>query len=118
MEDLQEGRRFLLSAVMEAEIKSVLQKVPEKGVFPPVSWAMHYYGTGHEGRLYVQHSTEQGCAIRASIIPEGSSRELSNYVFFGSRQACLDWLKEARHVDVLMEIYDHLVEKADLGYRL
>lgn len=33
--------------------------------------------------------------------------------FFGSKQECLAWLKEESHVEELMEIYNHLVEKAD-----
>ena len=51
--------------------------------------------------------------IRASMIAKGTSREVSNYVFFGSKQECLDWLKDESHVDELIGIYDHLAEKAD-----
>ena len=51
MKNLQKNRRILVSAVMEREGISVAQKVPDKGVFAPVFWQMHYYGTGHTGRL-------------------------------------------------------------------
>ena len=51
--------------------------------------------------------------IRASMIVKGTSREISNYVFFGSKQECLDWLNDKSHVEELIEIYNHLVEKAD-----
>ena len=113
MEELLEDRRMLVSAVMEYEARTVAQKVPEKGMFPPVSWAMSYCGTEHEGRLYTQYSPEYGCVIRASMIANGTSREVSNYVFYGSAQECLDWLKDESHVDELIEIYNHLAEKAD-----
>ena len=113
MEELLEDRRMLVSGVMEFEAKTVARKVPEKGIFAPVSWAMSYCGTAHEGRLYTQYSPEHGCVIRASMIAEGTDREVSNYVFYGSRQECLDWLKDESHVDELIEIYNHLAEKAD-----
>ena len=113
MEELLEDRRMLVSGVMEFEAKTVAQKVPEKGMFAPVSWAMSYCGTAHEGRLYTQYSPEHGCVIRASMIEKGTSREVSNYVFFGSKQKCIDWLKDESHVEELIGIYNHLVERAD-----
>ena len=113
MEELLEDRRMLVSAVMEAEVKSVIRKVPEKGIFAPVSWAMRYCGTAHEGRLYTQYSPEHGCAIRASVIANGTSREISNFVFYGSKQECIAWLKDESHVDELIGIYNHLVESVD-----
>lgn len=89
MKDLQKNRRILVSAVMEQEVKSVTQKVPEKGVFAPVFWAMNYYGTEHKGRLYTQYSPEHGCAIRASILAKGTDREISNYVFLAASRNAL-----------------------------
>ena len=113
MEDLLEDRRMLVSGVMEYEAKTVAHKVPEKGIFSPVSWAMRYCGTAHEGRLYTQYSPEHGCVIRASMIAEGTDREVSNYVFYGSKQECIAWLEDGSHVDELMGIYNHLMERAD-----
>lgn len=113
MEELLEDRRMLVSAVMEYEARTVAQKVPEKGMFPPVSWAMSYCGTEHEGRLYTQYSPEHGCALRASMVVRGTDREFSNYVFFGSKQECIAWLEDGSHVDELIEIYNHLMERAD-----
>ena len=113
MEELLEDRRLLVSGVMEYEAKTVAQKVPEKGIFAPVCWAMCYCGTEHEGRLYTQYSAEHGCVIRASMIANGTSREVTNYVFYGSRQECLDWLRDEANVDELIGIYNHLAEKAD-----
>ena len=111
--DLLEGRRMLISALMEAEAKSVVQKVSEMGVFPPVFWAMKYYGTEYKGRLYTQYSQEHGCCIRASILADGKNREISNYVFFGTKTECTAWLENPEHVEVLIEIYDHLIRRAD-----
>ena len=111
--DNEKAKRVLIPAVMEAEIKSIMSKVPEKGIFGPVSWAMQYPGTEHKGRFTTQYSAEHGCVIRASMIVKGTSREISNYVFFGSKQECLDWLNDKSHVEELIEIYNHLVEKAD-----
>ena len=111
--DNEQARRILIPAVMEAEIKSIMRDVPNKGIFRSVSWAMRYPGTEHEGRLSAQHSPEHGCALRASMIVEGTTCEVSNYVYFGSKQECIDWLKDERNVDVLIGIYNHLVEKAD-----
>ena len=111
--DIERAKRVLISAVMEMEIKSITSKVPEKGIFNPVSWALQYPGTEHKGRLYTQYSAEHGCVIRASMIVKGTSQEVSNYVFFGSKQECIDWLKDESHVEELIEIYNHLVERAD-----
>ena len=114
MEELLEDRRMLVSAVMKAEAKSVAEKVSEKGIFSPVSWAMSYCGTAHEGRLYTQYSAEHGCVIRASMIGKGTDWEISNVVFYGSKDACLAWLNEEAHVDEMIEIYDHLADRVDL----
>ena len=111
--DNEKARKILIHAVMEAQVRSMLSKVPEKGIFRPVSWAMVYPGTDHKGRIYTQHSAEHGCAIRASMIVEGTSREVTDYVFFGTRQACIDWLRDESHEEVLIDIYNHLMEKAD-----
>ena len=108
-----EMRRFLLNAVMEREAELAVQRLPEKGIFQKFSLAMRYPGTEHEGRLYVEYSPEHGCVIRASMIVEGTCREISNYVFFGGRQDCIAWLRDKDHIEELMEVYDHLMERAD-----
>ncbi len=108
-----ECRRKLLSVAMNVEVNQMMEQIPDAGRFSPVYVKMNYYGTAHAGYLYVQYSAEHGCAIRASINPKGTDLEISNYVFFGSKQACAGWLKEEAHIDTLMEIYNHLAEKAD-----
>lgn len=111
--DLMEGRHILLSAIIEHEIKSVTERVPETGRFSPVFWQMAYYGTAHKGRLYTEYSEAHGCAVRASMIPNGTDAEISNYLFFGKKQACLDWLAESSRVEELIGIYDKLAKRAD-----
>ncbi|MBQ2854394.1 MAG: hypothetical protein IJE81_02855 [Oscillospiraceae bacterium] len=106
-------RRFLVSAVMEKEAELAEQRLPEKGMFAPFSLAMRYPGTEHKGRLYVQYSADHGCGIRASMIVDGTCREISNFVFFGDRQACIQWLRNRDNVEPLVEIYDHLMQQAD-----
>ena len=108
-----ECRRKLLSVAMDVEGKQVMEQVPDTGRFSPVYVEMNYYKTAHVGFLYVQYSAEHGCAIRASINPKGTDLEISNFVFSGNKQACLAWLKDEAHIDALMEIYNHLAEKAD-----
>lgn len=111
--NVSELRQTLLSAVMDAGVNQVLANVPDTGKFRPVVVKMHYYGTEHDGFLYVEHSAAHGCAIRASINPKGTDMEISNYVFFGSKQDCIDWLKDTAQIDTLMEVYNHLAKKAD-----
>jgi hypothetical protein len=72
---------------------------------------MKYPGTEHQGRFYAQYSPEHGCALRASMVVRSADREFSNYVFFGSKQECLDWLNDKSHIEELIEIYNHLMEK-------
>ena len=38
--DNERAKRVLIPAVMEVEVKSIMSKVPEKGIFGPVSCAM------------------------------------------------------------------------------
>ena len=102
-----------MEAVMNAMAGYICNKVPEKGTFKGPWLTMNYPGTEHQGRLYTQHSEKYGCALRASMVVKGTDREISDYVFFGSRQECLDWLQDESHVDELIGIYNHLLEKAD-----
>lgn len=110
--DMLERRRHLLDTAMGVETKLVLEHVPDSGRFSPVYVRMVEYAK-HDGFLYVEHSAAHGCAIRASVNPKGTDLEISNYVFFGSRQDCIDWLKDKAHLDELLKIYDHLIQKAD-----
>lgn len=112
MKDCLELRRALITAVMDGEAIAAERKVPEKGIFSPVFVSLSYYGTEHKGRLYVQYNSEYGCTIRASIVPNGTSLEISNYVFYGNKQECIAWLRDSSNVDKLIETYNHLSEKA------
>lgn len=112
MEKFLEAKRVLISAVMEGEANAAERKVPDKGIFSPVFVALSYCGTEHKGRLYIQYSKEYGCVMRASIIPNGTLQEISNYILYGSKQECLAWLRDTSNVDKLIEIYNHLAEKA------
>lgn len=111
--DILRGRRVLMEAVMNAMIGCIRNKVPETGIFKGPWLTMKYPGTEHQGRLYAQYSEEHGCALRASMVVKGTDCEISNYVFFGSKQECIAWLEDDSHIDELMGIYDHLMEKAD-----
>lgn len=111
--DFVEARQVLITGVMAGMVQLMEKKVPEKGIFRPAILALVYPGSVHEGRLYVQYSADHGCGIRASMIVEGTDRELSNYVFFGRRQECVGWLQDESHVEELIGIYNHLTQKAD-----
>ena len=111
--DVVRGRRVLMDAVMKAMAGHIRNKVPEAGVFKGPWLTMKYPGTDHQGRFYAQYSQEHGCALRASMVVKGTDREISNYVFFGSKQACIAWLEDSSHIDELMGIYNHLMESAD-----
>ena len=111
--DIIKAKKVLIHAVMEAEVKSIISCVPPAGPFRSVCWALEYPECPHEGRLYTQHSTEHGCAIRASMIVDGTDREVSDFLFSGSKSECIAWLEDAAHEELLIEIYDHLAEKAD-----
>lgn len=113
VEEHREPRTMLVSAVVNALITSIEKKVPEKGIFGPVCWSMSYYGTEYGGRLYCEYSQTHGCRIRASMLMENSGRETSNYLFSGSKHECIDWLQADGRVEELIEIYNHLMEKAD-----
>ena len=77
--DIIKAKKVLIHAVMEAEVKSIISCVPPAGPFRSVCWALEYPECPHEGRLYTQHSTEHGCAIRASMIVDGTDREVSDF---------------------------------------
>ncbi len=108
-----ECRRKLLSTAMDVEVKQIIANVPDAGKFNPVWVKMRYYGTEHTGFLYVEHNTAHGCRIRASVNPKGTDLEISNYIFYGSKRECIDWLKDESHIDELVETYNHLAQKAD-----
>ncbi len=110
--DAQERKRRLVSTAMDVETKQVLAHVPDSGSFSPVYVRMIKYAV-HDGYLYVEHSAAHGCTIRASVNPSGTDLEISNYIFYGSKQKCIDWLKDESHIDELVETYNQLAQKAD-----
>lgn len=115
MEDYTLQRNMLIDAITQATVKTARERVPEKGVFRQVCYAMTYFGTPHKGRIYLQYSPEAGCILRASMIPHGTDREISNYLFSGTRDQCLQWLERAETRGELLEIYNHLAQRADEG---
>ncbi len=108
-----ECRQRLLSTAMDVEVKQIMENVPDAGKFDPVWVEMRYYGTEHTAFLYAEHSETHGCRLRASVNPRGTDLEISNYIFYGSRQDCIDWLKDESHIDELIGIYNHLAQAAD-----
>ena len=111
--NISKGRRVLIERVMEAMAGFIRDKVPESGVFKGPWLTIKYPGTNHQGRLYAEYSREHGCALRASMAVRDTDREVSNYVLFGSKQACIAWLEDSSHLEELISIYNHLAEKAD-----
>lgn len=111
--DVVEDRQVLIERVMEVMAGYIRKEVPESGIFKGPWLVLRYPGTAHEGRFYSQHSAQHGCALRAAMVVEGTDAEISNYVFFGSRSECIAWLENSNNRDGLIEIYNHLSEKAD-----
>lgn len=110
---VSECRRRLLSTAMEVEVNQIMANVPDAGKFDPVWVEMRYYGTEHTAFLYAEHNAAHGCRLRASVRPSGTDLEISNYIFFGSKRECVDWLKDESHIDELIGIYNHLAQAAD-----
>lgn len=108
-----EGRQRLLSTATDVEVKQIMANVPDAGKFNPVWVEMRYYGTEHTAFLYAEHDAAHGCRLRASVNPKGTDLEISNYIFCGSRQDCIDWLTDESHIDELIGIYNHLAQAAD-----
>lgn len=111
--DALERKRRLLSAGMDVVAKQALEYVPDSGSFSPTWVQLNNYAVGYDGYLRIEHSAAHGCTIRASINPKGTDLEISNYIFFGSKRECIDWLKDGTHLDELLKIFDHLAQKAD-----
>lgn len=111
--DVAEGRKILMERVMEAMAGFIRDKVPDSGVFKGPWLVLGYPGTEHEGRFYSQYSAKHGCALKAAMVVAGTDVEISNYVLFGSKSDCITWLEDGTNRDELVEIYNHLVEKAD-----
>ena len=111
--DIVKGRRVLIERVMEAMAGYIRDSVPESGSFKGPWLVLRYPGTEHEGRLYSQYSQQHGCALRASVVVEGTDVEISHYVFFGSKDDCIAWLEDSAHRDELIESYNELTERAD-----
>jgi len=108
----QERKQRLVSGGMEVEVKQALKHVPDSGSFSPTWVQLSNYAAGYDAYLRIEHSEEHGYAIRASVNPEGTDLEISNYMFFGSKQDCIGWLKDGAHTEELLKTYDHLVQKA------
>lgn len=111
--ELEKKRRLLVAAVMREMAKLIEEKIPESGSFERRYFYFDFPGYDHTGMLSIQYIERHGCSLRASVVVRGTDMAVSHYLISGSKQECIDWLREESHLRTLLDSYLTLSESAD-----
>ena len=106
----------LLSGMMEY-LEKRIKALPEEGKFESHFVVMDYPGTKYEGFLRYEYDltddSGNGRRLVTAMAPAGTGQAVSHYLFKGTKQDCLSWLKQEGTEALLAEDYARLKESVD-----
>lgn len=104
----------LYQAVAEYLLKTAQDRVPETGAFQKVSVRGRYEGTDCRGILSIEASYRSDAEryVTLGVYREGCDKQVSNYLFHGTRQEVFAWLASPEGLAQIVEAYQHLEAKA------
>lgn len=112
----EEKLHILITGMMEY-LRKQIKALPDKGSFESHFVAMDYPGTNYEGFLRYEYDLTEcsgkGRRLSTSMCPVGSSQVVSHYIFKGTKQECLAWLRDKNTEKVLTEDYESLKDSVD-----
>lgn len=104
----------LIREVLRLVREAADTKLPEKGKFIKFGIGLCFPDDEEfRGLLNIEYGTESKTRkANVGVYRNGTDRLASNYFFFDSTQAVLDWLEAEETVPMLIETYYHLREHA------
>ena len=111
-----EKEKRLLSSRMLEYLAGQVEKSPERGKIKPFFVCIDYPKSGCEGVLFYENDltdpTEQKRRIRVAMRKQGCDRLVSHYLFKGTREECVAWMKDEQTLEILLEEFAQLKEDA------
>ena len=103
----------LYRAVAEHLAEKAMDHVPETGRFKKYTIAGHFTGEDIRGILGIEVASRSDSArcVSLGVCCDGDDRMVSNFLFTGTKQAVLEWLKSPAGQQEIVDAYIHLEEK-------
>ena len=110
----KKDKELLVLKAMDVIADLTRERVPEDGIFQPVSVIFDYPGTSFACKLKVEKGYQQtnSRCITAGMYRRGDDRLVSNYLYFGTKEEILAWLSAPENSSLLINTYEHLAERA------
>ena len=103
----------LYRAVAERLAENARDYVPETGHFKKYTVSGHLTGDAVRGILGIDESfkSDSSRCVSLGVYCDGDDRMVSNFLFTGTKQKILEWLKSPEGQQVIVDAYIHLEEK-------
>lgn len=118
MYTVEEGLRKLCAKVFELFSEADPARFPEFGKFRPFIYQLQYPGTDYLGVMQISYSDEDRAErfFSVGVRHMASDMLISNFLFSGTKQEILDWMKTD---EALSEVVSTIMTlKPDLESRL
>lgn len=112
---IEEDWILLMHLVLQDALGKAKAMLPQEGVFPKIKVGLIYPGDEEtHGLLNLEPGSDKKRRVaHVGAYRHGTDRLVSNFFFFDSTQALVDWLAAEDTGPKLIEIYQHLREKVE-----
>ena len=103
----------LYRAVAERLAEKAQDNVPGTGRFKKYTIAGHFTGENIRGILGIEEAYQSDSArcVSLGVCCDGDDRMVSNFLFTGTKQEVLEWLKSPEGQQEIVDTYIHLEDK-------
>lgn len=103
----------LYPAVAERLAEKAQDHVPESGRFQKYTIAGHFTGENIRGILGIEegYQSDSSRCVSLGVCCYGDDRMVSNFLFTGTKQEVLEWLKSPEGQQEIVNAYIHLEDK-------
>lgn len=112
---VEEKWKLLIDVVLRDAIDEAKAKMPQEGFFPKIKIGLVYPDDEEiYGLLNLEPDSDKKRRVaHVGAYRHGTDRLVSNFFFFDSTQALMDWLAAEDTGPKLIEIYQHLRERME-----
>lgn len=110
----EEKMEIVFSEVLRIVRERAEQGLPVRGKFSKFGIGFRFPDDLYEGALIIDFAADPANRVaNISVHPIDSDRAVSNYIFFNSSREVIGWLGAGESVAQLIQIVQHLREKAE-----
>lgn len=105
-----EKKLHILMAKVSEILADAIRNNPQESRIPV---QLQYPDSEYKGILEFRRGDAEKCGINTYLFPEGSDRAVMHYLFSGTGEACLEWLKNPETVETLCQDFAQLKAAQD-----